>query len=434
MKKFTKSLLSLAIAGAMTLPLAAIDVQLDGEFVDFPDAAPEITNSRTMVPFRAMAEAMGYTVGWDDATHRVTAEHDGRTLSFSIGDNKLYIKETPKSEWKELDMDVAPYINLDRTYVPVRFFAEAFDQTVRWDDENKTAVIYDRDGRIAAIDKDFTIVNSADAAEKSAVGSKVYMSYTYKLPDSDDLVSTVQISTERAGDKTLYELNMDFSALAEQGVDYEVDLPMYTGISPIFGKFDGLADVELGTGDELDPDFGYSNGIYDFIGEDARFSMSLITDGESAYISSPQINAVLKAAADPEDGDPSVFDEEIWFKLPATKIGYEYSTIGEMLFWMFEDGIQIDIVENVNSYREYLDYLSDKHFTKTADGWTLDCTNDDLTATGTVSADYADLSITLTTAIDGVGVLELTTNALDYEPDFAPGENVIDLTEINLLG
>ena len=40
MKKFTKSLLSLAIAGAMTLPIAAIDVQLDGKLVNFPDAAP----------------------------------------------------------------------------------------------------------------------------------------------------------------------------------------------------------------------------------------------------------------------------------------------------------------------------------------------------------------------------------------------------------
>lgn len=433
MKKFTKSLLSLAIAGAMTLPVAAIDVQLDGKLVNFPDAAPEITNSRTMVPFRAMAEAMGYTVGWDDATHRVTAEHDGRALSFSIGDNKLYIKETPKSEWKELDMDVAPYINLDRTYVPVRFFAEAFDQTVKWDDENKTAVIYDRDGRIAAIDKDFSIVNRADAAEKTAKSSKTYMEYNYRMSDSDEVLALTQISTKRAGDKVLYELNMDFSALAEQGVDYEIDLPMYTGVSPLFGKYDGLADVELNMNDDIDPDMSYSNGIYDFIGEDAKFSISIITDGESAYLNSPQIDALLKSESKEEGGESIV--GKIWLKIPATKIDYEYNTIGEMLFWMFEDGIQTDIVENVNSYLEYLDYLSDKHFTKTNNGWQLSYSSEELTASGTVSSDFKDLSLNISAiADDGIGELILTTSALDEMPDFEPDGTVIDLTEINFLG
>ena len=52
-----------------------VSVQLNGETVAFPDAQPETVNSRTMVPFRAIAEALGAQVGYADGT--VTAEKDG---------------------------------------------------------------------------------------------------------------------------------------------------------------------------------------------------------------------------------------------------------------------------------------------------------------------------------------------------------------------
>ena len=436
MKKFTKNLLSLAIAGAMTLPIAAIDVQLDGEIVNFPDAAPEITNSRTMVPFRAMAEAMGYTVGWDDATRRVTAEHNGRTLSFKVGDDELLVRETPDSEWVASKMDVSPYIGLDRTYVPVRFFAEAFGQSVKWNDDVKTAVIYDRQGMIDSIDKNFSIVNAADAAEKTAVGSKTYMGYTYKLSDSDEILALIEVSTERGNGKTLYEMNLDFGKLFEYADESAADfeIPMDESVAPIFGRFDGLADVEIDSG-EMDPEFGYSNGIYDFMGEDGIFGLSMLSDGTSVYVQSPQINAVILAAVADEGVDPGVLGDEIWLKLPANEIGYACNSLGEMLFTMFEDGDPTAIVDGVNQYLGLLSYLSDKYFTKTTDGWTLDYSDEKLTASGSVSADYSDFAVNVTTNDEnGVGELTLTTNALDYAPDFTPGGTVIDLTEIELLG
>lgn len=430
MKKFTKSLLSLAIAGAMTFPVAAIDVQLDGELVNFPDAAPEITNSRTMVPFRAMAEAMGYTVGWDDATHRVTAEHDGRTLSFSIGDNKLYIKETPDSEWDELDMDVAPYINLDRTYVPVRFFAEAFDQTVKWDDDSKTAVIYDQQGMIDSINNDFSVMNAADAVENVWLGSKSIMTYTYTLNGSDKYSAAVAVMIVR-GVNTHYTMVLELGDLFD-GSDF--DIPMDESIAPIIGQLDGLADVELGSS-EMDPEFGYSNGIYDFIDEDGMFDMDLIVDDSCVYLYSSQINKALKEAAKAEGGDASIYDGGVWLKLPATKVGYDYKNLGEMLFAMFENGDPTTIVDSVKQYRELLDYLSDKYFTQTDDGWVLDYSGENLKATGLLPADFSSFELTVTTTDEnGVGELKIETDELNYTPLNGAEGKVIDLTEIDLLG
>ena len=435
MKKITKAILSVAVAGAMVLPVAAVDisVQLDGNMVDFTDALPEITNSRTMVPFRAMAEAMGYTVGWDDAAHRVTAEHDGRTLSFSIGDNKLYIRETPASEWETLDMDVAPYINYDRTYVPVRFFAEAFGQTVKWDDDNKTAVIYDEQGMIDEINKKFTMVNSADAAEKNAEGSKTYLSYSYSLPGSDEILALISVSTERGGDKLLYEMNVDFSNyLAMYGNIDGVDsiFGVDESINALFGKYEGISDYELDASKMADPDVGYDDGIWELIDENGTANLSMIIDGTTLYVHSSQLDAVLSAGI--EGGETG---DQVWIKLPATRIGYTDSTIGGMLFNMFENMIPSEIVNFVNTYVGYLDYLTDANFTQTDDGWTLDYSKDGLTATGSVSADFSTIEYEISrSGEDYLLTFGFWAEALDYAPEFEPGGVIIDLTDVDLLG
>ena len=38
------------------------------------DAPPRIVNDRTLIPLRAVAEALGAQVGWDEAEQTVTVE------------------------------------------------------------------------------------------------------------------------------------------------------------------------------------------------------------------------------------------------------------------------------------------------------------------------------------------------------------------------
>ena len=38
------------------------------------DAPPRIVNDRTLIPLRAVAEAFGAQVGWDETTQTVTVE------------------------------------------------------------------------------------------------------------------------------------------------------------------------------------------------------------------------------------------------------------------------------------------------------------------------------------------------------------------------
>ena len=101
------------------------------------DAAPMVQNDRTYVPFRALAEAFGAEVAYDEATQAVTAELNGVTVVMTIGSATYTVNGEEKT------MDVAPFINGSRTMVPVRFAAEAFGIKVipTYDENGATADI-----------------------------------------------------------------------------------------------------------------------------------------------------------------------------------------------------------------------------------------------------------------------------------------------------
>ena len=101
------------------------------------DAAPVIKNSRTMLPVRFVAENLGATVGWDDATRTVSIERSDVKIEIVIG------ASTAKINGKEIALDSPAYIepSNSRTYLPVRVVAENLGATVGWDDTTKTATL-----------------------------------------------------------------------------------------------------------------------------------------------------------------------------------------------------------------------------------------------------------------------------------------------------
>lgn len=135
-----------------------LTVQLNGKNIRFTDTKPEKVNGRIMVPFRAIAEAFGAEVSYDSGA--ITAKKDGQTLSFALGSKQLTIVDDKTGKTlKTTEIDTAPYKKSSRTYVPVRFFAEAFGLNVLWDDYYHTAVLYDRAALIAEVNSKFTVLN-----------------------------------------------------------------------------------------------------------------------------------------------------------------------------------------------------------------------------------------------------------------------------------
>ena len=107
---------------------------LDGKALTF-DVPPQLINNRTMVPLRAIFEAMGAKVDWDGDTETVTGTKDSTVVILKIGDTSPTINGTV------VTIDQPGVIVNDRTLAPLRFVAEAFGGIVDWDDNTQTASI-----------------------------------------------------------------------------------------------------------------------------------------------------------------------------------------------------------------------------------------------------------------------------------------------------
>ena len=92
------------------------------------DAAPVISQNRTMVPLRFIAEAFGANVSWAEATKTVTIVIDGKVLTMTIG--------------QDLEgFGAAPIISNGRTMVPISYISKAMDAHVIWVPSTKTVAI-----------------------------------------------------------------------------------------------------------------------------------------------------------------------------------------------------------------------------------------------------------------------------------------------------
>ncbi len=101
-------------------------VYLDGKKLDF-EVEAIIENGRTLVPLRAIFEALGAQVDWDNDTRTVTAVKGKTTVVLTIGSTQ------PTVNGEVRTLDVAAKISSSRTLAPVRFVGEAFGSTVGWD-------------------------------------------------------------------------------------------------------------------------------------------------------------------------------------------------------------------------------------------------------------------------------------------------------------
>ena len=111
-----------------------ITVIVNGKVVNF-DQLPIIQEGRTLVPLRAIFEALNSSVEWDDTTKTVTAVSSETKISLQIGSTNMYVGNEVKV------LDVPAQIINSRTLVPVRAISEAFGCSVSWDGNTKTVTI-----------------------------------------------------------------------------------------------------------------------------------------------------------------------------------------------------------------------------------------------------------------------------------------------------
>ena len=116
-----------------------IGVLIDGVPLEM-DVTPIIRNDRTLVPVRAIVEALGADIGWNNDTREVTISQGSQSIIMTIDSTTVTFVHADGRE-ENAELDVAPIIVDDRTMLPIRFLAEAFGFEVDWDNENQNVII-----------------------------------------------------------------------------------------------------------------------------------------------------------------------------------------------------------------------------------------------------------------------------------------------------
>lgn len=115
-------------------PSPRITVKLNGEVLLF-EQNPVIVGERTVVPLRAIFEALGASVSWNDSTQTVTAVKGDHNISMTINNPNAEVNG------KTVTLDQAPILVNGHTMVPVRFVSEALGCKVDWDASLNQVVI-----------------------------------------------------------------------------------------------------------------------------------------------------------------------------------------------------------------------------------------------------------------------------------------------------
>lgn len=112
-----------------------IDVYVDGSKLSF-DVEPQLKNDRTFVPMRAIFERLGATLNWDQESQSVFAFGKGNVITLQVG------KKNANANGKNITLDAEPFVDNDRTLVPLRFVSEAMGAKVDWKQESGALKIY----------------------------------------------------------------------------------------------------------------------------------------------------------------------------------------------------------------------------------------------------------------------------------------------------
>ncbi|MCX7709741.1 MAG: copper amine oxidase N-terminal domain-containing protein [Clostridia bacterium] len=101
------------------------------------DVPPVLKYGRTLIPVRAITNALGAEVAWDAATNTVTITKEGTVIEIVLGNT------TAKVNGEEVKLDVPAELYNSRTIVPVRFISETFKKQVEYDPGTGTVIIED---------------------------------------------------------------------------------------------------------------------------------------------------------------------------------------------------------------------------------------------------------------------------------------------------
>jgi len=319
-KKFIVITLCVFLIAAMGSPALAsgISVQINGNILPF-DQPPIIEGGRTLVPLRAIFEALGAEVEWVASTQTVTAVREGVTVSLKIGSNIL----TRNGE--QIRLDVPAQIVGGRTLVPARAIAESFGAEVSWNQNTQTMTI-------------------------NVSWQTVIPSTPALTPPTEPTPQTNQIAVSQNRSPVLSDKAVTFNPIS-----FESGNLRYTLIGADYSHIDGGGGVSLKTSESIALSFanGFERTIFwnkDIIGtRDRQLRLYFVVEPTSGVTSPRDMpSANLKISAKDNTGSSvGIFYNSLKEGHPT----FETPLYGMVVCALFSDDEWIDIDLGGTKYR-----------------------------------------------------------------------------------
>lgn len=113
----------------------AVKVSVDNAPVPFTGQQPINDRGHVLVPLRGVFEKMGAKVGYDAASHKVTAKSDKSSIELNVGSTEATVDGKPVS------LDAPTKITNGSVLVPLRFVSESLGSAVKFDKASQTVLV-----------------------------------------------------------------------------------------------------------------------------------------------------------------------------------------------------------------------------------------------------------------------------------------------------
>ena len=243
-------------------PTAAYTVEINGETLNLGGASVYKTNDKFMIPVRAIAEKLGFTVTWDEEKQGVKLDNGEVNTVLYIGEDTYYMASSVAIGMSApTPLGAAPELKDSTTYVPAELFNVLYcnPDTVK-EDSGKIIINTKADEDNATqIANPFTEHKTIDDANK-------VLSFDAKVP-----------SNIPSGYKVDYisTLSNDFLQIGYKNGDNEILYRMAKGSDDISGDYNEYKNIE-----------NKKVGDYSFIirgNESGKAANLLWTDGKYTY-------------------------------------------------------------------------------------------------------------------------------------------------------
>ena len=179
------------------------------------DQPPVLVNDRTLVPVRAIFEALGAKVDWNNDTNTATGVLGGTTVEIQIENT------VAKVNGKDVTLDVPAKLISDRTLVPVRFISESLGAKVDWNNDTQTVIITTEENAKVITFDDVSALTAEKDFQVGGGASKGSVLLTDRKDHTTGSGKSVVMSNRKATAHRVKFMN-DYAASKDIGDSYTV--------------------------------------------------------------------------------------------------------------------------------------------------------------------------------------------------------------------